>query len=109
MHADLCVTDPALSVAEFLRANPRHRHAVRRIQIVARLPYAEIRDNLISARLMPIDLLRCKLSFFGAGKFDPKSDRWVRITLYQHAPFPDELAHREADDWSYPPLDDAGE
>ena len=98
----------APSVAEFLRANPRHRHAVRRIQIVARLPYAEIRDNLISARLMPIDLLRCKLSFFGASKFDPKSDRWVRITMYQHAPFPDELAHRPADDWIYPPVADAG-
>ncbi len=98
---------PEQPVAEFLRANPRHRHAVRRIQIVARLPYAEIRDNLISARLRPIDLLRCKLSFFGANKFDPKSDRWVRITMYQHAPFPDELAHREADDWSYPPLDGA--
>ena len=98
----------AQSVAEFLRANPRHRHAVRRIQLVARLPYAEIRGNLISARLMPIDLLRCKLSFFGASKFDPKSDRWVRITMYQHAPFPDELAHRPADDWIYPPLADAG-
>lgn len=112
LHADLGQLmrsgDPTQPVAEFLRANPRHRHAVRRIQIVAQLPYAEIRGNLISARLMPIDLLRCKLSFFGAGKFDPKSDRWVRITMYQHAPFPDELAHKPADDWSYPPLEDAG-
>lgn len=95
------------SLAEFLRAHPNHRHVVRRIQIVARLCYAEIRDNLISAHLRPVDLLRFKLSFFGANKFDPKSDRWVRITMYQHAPFPDELAMRDADDWIYPPLEDA--
>lgn len=104
LRTALAAADPAWSVAEFLSANPQHRHAVRRAQTVERLPYAEIRDNLISARLLPIDLLRCKLSFFGADKFDPKSDRWVRITMYQHAPLPDELAARAADDWSYPPL-----
>ncbi|MDD9874180.1 MAG: hypothetical protein OXU22_01405, partial [Gammaproteobacteria bacterium] len=88
LHADLGAADPAQPVAEFLLTHPQHRHAVRRIQLTARFPYAEIRDNLISARLRPIDLLRCKLSFFGANQFDPKSDRWVRITMYQHAPFP---------------------
>ena len=54
-------------------------------------PFAEIRDNLISADLLPIDLLRCKLSFFGANRFDPRSDRWVRICMYQDAPFPHEI------------------
>jgi hypothetical protein len=54
--------------------------------------------------MLPIDLLRCKLSFFGASKFDPKSDRWVRINMYQHAPFYDELKKVEADGWIYPPL-----
>jgi len=106
LRADLAKaakTDPAQSLAEFLRAHPQHRHAARRVQLSAKFPYAEIRDNLISARLRPIDLLRCKLSFFGASRFDPKSDRWVRITLYQHAPFPDELAGMDADDWIYPP------
>ena len=34
------------------------------------LPYAEIQDNTIAADMQPIDLLRCKLSFFGASKFD---------------------------------------
>jgi len=66
--------------------------------------YAEIRDNLVGAAMRPIDLLRCKLSFFGATRFDPKSDRWIRITLFQNAPYPDELATAEADDWAYPPL-----
>ena len=54
-------------------------------------PYAEIQDNLIDATMLPIDLLRCKLSFFGATKFDPRSNRWVRISLFQDAPFPNEL------------------
>ncbi len=93
-------------LAGFLLSHPQHRHSVRRIQIADRLDYAEIRDNLISADLTPIDLLRCKLSFFGANKFDPKSDRWIRINMYQHAPFPDELGEYEGEGWIYPPLPD---
>ncbi len=95
---------PSHPLAEVLLAHPEHRHAARRVQICARYPYAEIRDNLIGEDLLAIDLLRCKLSFFGATKFDPRSDRWVRITMYQDAPFPDEIARCPADDWSYPPL-----
>ncbi len=80
------------SVAGFLMRTPAWRHVVRRVQVAARYPYAEIRDNLIGAAMRPIDLLRCKLAMFGAARFDPRSDRWLRITLFQGAPFPDELA-----------------
>jgi hypothetical protein len=90
-------------LASFLLAHPEHRHTARRIQISARYRYAEIRDNLISARMIPIDLLRCKLSFFGATRFDPRSDRWVRITMYKDAPFPDELGEVPVDEWAFPP------
>ena len=79
------------SVAMFLLECPERRHVVRRVQIAARYPYAEIRGNLIGAAMRPIDLLRCKLAMFGAARFDPRSDRWLRITLFQGAPFPDEL------------------
>ena len=79
------------TIADFLIAHPEHRHTVRRLQNLAENPYSEIQDNLLAADMLPIDLLRCKLSFFGAVKFDPKSDRWVRICLYQDAPFPHEL------------------
>ncbi len=92
------------TVAAFLMRHPEHRHSVRRVQLAMRLPYAEIRDNTIAADMLPIDLLRCKLSFFGATKFDPRSDRWVRITMFQGAPFPDELAESDPDDLAYPPL-----
>jgi hypothetical protein len=90
------------STAEFLLERPRWRGIVRRIQSLAHLPYGEIRDNLIGEACLPIDLLRCKLSIFGAAKFDPKSDRWTRITLYQGAPAIEELADLDADDWAFP-------
>ncbi|MFT7532975.1 MAG: hypothetical protein ACI9FD_004010, partial [Gammaproteobacteria bacterium] len=78
-------------IADFLLAHPEHRHTVRRVQNLIKYPYGEVQDNLISAEMLPIDLLRCKLSFFGATKFDPRSDRWVRICMFQDAPFPHEL------------------
>lgn len=90
-------------IAGVLLAHPEHRHSVRRAQIAARHPYAEIRDNTIGANLMPIDMLRAKLSFFGAGYFDPRSDRWVRINMFRGAPFPHELHDLPEDDWAYPP------
>ncbi len=83
--------DPGQPIADFLLAHPQHRHIVRRLQTLATHPYSEIRDNLIAADMLPIDLLRCKLSFFGATKFDPRSDRWVRICMYQDAPYPHEM------------------
>jgi hypothetical protein len=68
------------------------------------LPYGEIRDNTIGSDLLPVDMLRCKLSFFGATEFDPRSDRWVRINMFRGAPFPNELAHEDAGMWTYLPL-----
>jgi len=79
------------TLADFLLAHPEHRYSTRRLQNLATHPYAEVQDNLISAQMLPIDLLRCKLSFFGATKFDPRSDRWVRICMFQDAPYPHEL------------------
>ncbi|MEM7322826.1 MAG: hypothetical protein AAF531_07055, partial [Actinomycetota bacterium] len=86
----------------FLRAHPEHRHTVRRLGVVQTAPYAEVRDNTIDGAMLPIDLLRAKLSFFGATHFDPRSDRWVRITMFQGAPFPGELATADPDNWTYP-------
>ena len=88
------------SVSTFLQNYPVHRATVRRVQTLHRHKYSEIRDNLIGSDCLPIDMLRCKLSFFGAAKFDPKSDRWTRITLAQGAPLADELDN--ADDWWLP-------
>ena len=90
------------TMASFLARRPELRHVVRRVQIGACHPYAEIRDNLIGTECRPVDILRGKLACFGASKFDPKSDLWTRITLYQGAPLPGELHRAHADDWCFP-------
>lgn len=91
----------SVPVYEFVAQFPQHALALSRVAGVVRYPYGEIRDNLIGKDCLPIDMLRCKLAFFGASKFDPKSDRWTRITLCQGAPLADELETR-ADDWWLP-------
>jgi hypothetical protein len=101
LYRALSKADRAETIAEFLLAHPEHRHAVRRAQIAEEHRYGEIRDNMIGAELRPIDLLRCKLAFFGATRFDPRSDRWLRISLFPGAPFPEELQSVSEDDWIY--------
>ena len=83
-------------LARLLLAHPEHRLIARRVQTAAGHPFGEIRDNLIAGDMLPIDLLRCKLAFFGATRFDPRSDRWVRISLCQGAPYPDEMHRGDA-------------
>ena len=93
-------SDEAL-VAELLLRHAELRYIVRRVQNVGHFAYAEVHGNLVGATCRPIDLLRCKLSFFGASKFDPRSDRWTRITLYQGAPTAADLHDKGADDWAF--------
>ena len=88
------------TVAEFLLNNDDLRHVVRRAFIVEKFPYSEIQDNTIGASFIPIDMLRLKLSFFGAVKFDPRSDKWLRINMYQGAPLPHEMKLSN-DNWVY--------
>jgi len=92
-------------VAAFLLAHPEHRHTIRRAQITAIAPYGEIHDNTIAADVLPIDMLRAKLAFFGATHFDPRSDRWVRICMYAGAPYPEDLRPETADHWIYPEVE----
>lgn len=85
------------TIAAFLMRLPAFRHVVRRAQIAADHPYAEVRDNLVAAGMRPVDLLRAKLAFFGASRFDPRSDRWLRIALFADAPFPEEICRATAE------------
>ena len=101
LRADMRAVDGDMRLAHFMLAYPHNRHIIRRIQTVSRFAYGEIRDNLVADSCRPIDLLRCKLSFFGASKFDPKSDRWTRVTLFQGAPIPADIAAGCDDDWLF--------
>ena len=88
------------TVADFLVDNDELRHVIRRIFISEKFQYSEIQDNTISETLIPVDMLRLKLSFFGAQKFDPRSDKWLRICMYQGAPLVNEIKNSD-DSWIY--------
>ena len=90
----------SLKVGKFLLENNDLRHVVRRAFIIEKFPYAEIQDNTIGSELVAIDMLRLKLSFFGAVKFDPRSDKWLRISMFQGAPLPEDL-NSFNDHWVY--------
>ena len=89
-----------LKINQFLIDNSDLRHVVRRAFIIENFPYSEIQDNTIGENIVPIDMLRLKLSFFGALKFDPRSDKWLRICMFQGAPLPNELKDYD-EQWVY--------
>lgn len=90
------------TTADFLTRHPDCRHTVRRAQMARFAPYAEIRSNTIAHDILPINMLRAKLSFFGVTHFDPRSDRWVRVCMYAGAPYPTELSAQNCEHWVYP-------
>lgn len=93
---------PEEDVASFLVAQPKFRGIVRRIQKMAKLHYGDIQANLLAADILPMHLLRAKLSFFGVSKFDPRSKLWVRNTMFQGAPLLEDIGTHFDDDWFMP-------
>jgi len=100
LYEALSVSKNSSTIDKFLTENNHLRHVVRRAFIVEKFPYSEIQDNTIGKSIIPIDMLRLKLSFFGALKFDPRSDKWLRICMFQGAPLPDQLQSYD-DSWVY--------
>ncbi len=100
LYEKLLIIKKDMKIDEFLSENSDLRHVVRRAFIIENFPYSEIQDNTISENTIPIDMLRLKLSFFGALKFDPRSDKWLRICMFQGAPLPSELKNYD-DHWVY--------
>ena len=90
-----------LSVAEYLALNPEFRGIIRRIQSLEQYPFAEVQDNILSKQTIPINMLRFKLSFFGANRYDPKSDRWLRVSFFSGAPFLSNLNAKNVDSWGF--------
>ena len=100
LYEALSVSKNSSTIDIFLLKNNHLRHVVRRAFIVEKFPYSEIQDNTIGKSIVPIDMLRLKLSFFGALKFDPRSDKWLRICMFQGAPLPEQLKNYN-DGWVY--------
>jgi hypothetical protein len=103
LYEALSVYKNSSTIDKFLSNNNQLRHVVRRAFIVEKFPYSEIQDNTIGKSIVPIDMLRLKLSFFGALKFDPRSDKWLRICMFQGAPLPTQLK-KYNDSWVYSSL-----
>ncbi|MGB0907709.1 MAG: hypothetical protein ACPGVT_09460, partial [Maricaulaceae bacterium] len=101
-HRDMKAFGGDTSAAQFALQYPKHRYTLRRIQTMSKKWYGEIRVNVLDVDVMPIHLLRCKLSFFGVGKFDPLSRLWVRNTMFQGAPILSDIGQTTADTWCFP-------
>ena len=109
LHVELTAftdNNPDGSVIEFLLANPEQLETVRRAQTMASTNYGEIRSNLWAESMKPMHLLRAKLSFLGANRFDPKGDLWVRVTFFQGSPLIEDLTQDAdssawSDHWSF--------
>ena len=69
-YETLSVSKNSTTIDKFLINNNNLRHVVRRAFIAEQFPYSEIQDNTIDNNIIPIDMLRLKLSFFGAIKFE---------------------------------------
>ena len=88
-------------ICEFLLTNPEYRGIVKRIQSLKNYPYSEVQDNVLDKKTIPIDMLRFKLSFFGANRYDPKSDRWLRVSFFSGAPYLSDLNNKNVDEWGF--------
>ncbi len=100
LYLEISKFEPKATIAEFLLSNQDLRYVVRRVLICEKFPYSEIQDNTTADTIIPIDMLRLKLSYFGAVRFDPRSDLWLRITMYQGAPLPHEMKFSD-DSWAF--------
>ena len=101
--AQFAVKNPSATVIDFLLEHPELMATVRRAQTMAETNYGEIRSNLWAESMKPMHLLRAKLSFLGANRFDPKGDLWVRVTFFQGSPLIEDLRHDIAQDPSQDP------
>ena len=101
LHSSMQKEDFDLSVAEYLVIKPEFRGIIRRIQSLEQYPFAEVQDNILSKETIPINMLRFKLSFFGANRYDPKSDRWLRVSFFSGAPFLSNLNEQNVDSWGF--------
>ena len=92
---------PDADLGSLILHHPELLDLIERLEIQQSKPFAEIRENLVGPELVPLALLRCKLAFFGAAKFDPLSDKWLRVTLFQGAPSSIADLQETPDDWIF--------
>jgi hypothetical protein len=89
-------------VGRFLLEHPEHAFAVSRVQLAGRVPFGEIRANLLDAAFRPGDAIRFFLSVLGVERPGAASPQWVRGVFFQGAPLLDDLPGGGHDDWMFP-------
>jgi len=92
------------TLGRFVLRHPQQKGIIRRIQSLKDYEYAEIQGNLRGQNLIPLYLMRCKLSMLGAERFDPKSNQWVRVTFFQGAPLIEDIHKAENELWIFPSM-----
>ncbi len=97
-----------MKISEFCLKHHKFKSIIKRVLINEKHQFSEIHENLEDKRMRPIDILRFKLSFFGACKFDPKSNLWTRITLFQGVPLPKNFKENKTHMFSFPFLNAYG-
>jgi hypothetical protein len=93
----LVAARPEHTVGRFLVEAPEEALVTSRVQLAARMPYSEIRANVIDARFRPSDAIGCFLSILGIERPEPASVQWVRGVFFQAAPLAEEIASRAED------------
>lgn len=89
-------------VGRFLLENPQHSQTIARAQLAGRMPYTEIRGNIIDRNFLPSDGIRFLLSTMGMEASRPKNERFVQGIFMQGVPLPDEIARGEVGEWLFP-------
>lgn len=89
-------------VAEAIADVPELSYGVARVQYLSRLPYAEIRDNLLHRDFLPAHLIRFFLSVLGIECTSPLSIRYVRGVFFQGMPMPEDISRGASEDWIFP-------
>lgn len=90
------------TVATLMFEHPDLDMAVSRVQYLAGLPYAEIRESLAHRDFIPAQLIRFFLAALGIECSTPLSIRYVRGVFFQGVPLPAEIARGTTRDWRYP-------
>ena len=98
----LATYDGGTPVAEVLIEHPELYYGIARVQWLAGLPYAEIRDNLLHRDFLPAQLIRFFLSVLGIECTSPLSIRYVRGVFFQGVPLPEDLMRGASPDWRFP-------
>jgi hypothetical protein len=104
LRDELARQEPDRSIGLFLLLFPEFSRLVARAQLAQKLPYTEIRANIIDRSFRPCDAIRFLLSTMGLEAARPNNERYVRGVFLQGAPLPDDIAQGRSVDWIFPDI-----